>query len=403
MSNVARVQVGIIGAGPAGLLLGRLLGLAGIRFVILERQTRAHVETRIRAGVLEPGSVALLDAAGVSARLHREGLIHEGFEIARGEQRLRINLRALTGKTVMVYGQTDITRDLNAQHEGVGSQILYECEAVTPLDLTGNAARLRCRWQGQTHEFICDYLAGCDGYHGVARASVPMGLMHHLERTHPVSWLGVLADTPPVSPELLYACHPRGFALCSMRSPTRSRYYLQVPATATLDEWPDERFWDELHRRLPASVAAALVTGPAIEKSLAPLRGFVAEPLRHGRLFLAGDAAHIVPPTGAKGLNLAFGDVGALATALVAWFKTGATEGLDAYSPNRLAQVWQAQRFAWWLTALTHSLTDSAFDERMQAAEFAYLVGSASAQQSLAENYLGLPSHHAAPASAPRS
>lgn len=403
MSSVARVQVGIIGAGPAGLLLGRLLGLAGISFVLLERQTRAHVESRIRAGVLEPGSVTLLDAAGVSARLHRESLVHEGFEIAYGEQRLRINLRALTGHAVTVYGQNEITRDLSAQHEAAGSQILYGCEAVTPLDLTGRAARLRYRWQGQADEFVCDYLVGCDGYHGVARASLPAAGVHNIERAYPVSWLGVLADAPPVTPELLYASHPRGFALCSMRSPTRSRYYLEVAATQTLEEWPDERFWDELRARLPASVAAALVTGPAIEKSLAPLRGFVAEPLRHGRLFLAGDAAHIVPPTGAKGLNLAFADVGELAAALIAWFKTGATEGLDAYSPNRLARVWQAQRFAWWLTALTHRLTAAVFDERAQAAEFAYLAGCTHAQQSLAENYLGLSSVGATPPRSTRS
>ena len=315
MSEV-RVQVGIVGAGPAGLMLAHLLGQAGISCVVLERQSRAHVAARIRAGVLEQSSVALLDAAGLGTRLGQEGLCHDGVELAWGGQRLRIDFRALTGCTVTVYGQTEITRDLNAAHDAAGSRVLYAVEDVMLQDLAGPRTRLSCRQGGRARTFICDYLAGCDGFHGVSRASIPAAALHTFERVYPAGWLGVLVEQPPVATELVYARHARGFALCSMRSPTRSRYYVQVGAEEVVEAWSDARFWDELKQRLPAPLAETVATGPAIEKSIAPLRSFVVEPMQYGRLFLAGDAAHIVPPTGAKGLNLALADVATLAAAL---------------------------------------------------------------------------------------
>jgi len=385
-----RVAVCIIGAGPAGLMLGRLLELAGIECVILERQSRAHVAARIRAGVLEHGSVALLERAGVGARLAREGLVHEGIELAWGERRLRIDLRALTGKAVTIYGQTEITRDLTDAHDAAGNRVLYECEDVTLGELEAPLARVSCRRHGRAQTFRCDYVAGCDGYHGVSRHSIPRGVRREFERVYPVGWLGLLADTPPAAAELIYASHARGFALCSMRSPERSRYYLQVGLDEHLADWPDARFWDELRRRLPADIGATLTTGPSIEKSIAPLRSFVAEPLRHGRLLLAGDAAHIVPPTGAKGLNLAFSDVRELAAALVRALAEGDGDALDSYSATCLARIWKAERFSWWFTAATHRLDDEPFGARLQQAELDYLAGSAAAQTSLAENYVGL-------------
>ncbi|MCP5201669.1 MAG: 4-hydroxybenzoate 3-monooxygenase [Gammaproteobacteria bacterium] len=387
----ARVQVVIVGAGPAGLMLGRLLARAGIDCVILERQSRAHVEARIRAGVLEHGAVELLTAAGVGERLQREGLVHDGVELAWGGRRLRIDFRALTGRGVTVYGQTEITRDLNEAHAAAGSRIYYECGEVTVRDLAGPAARVTARHAGSPLGFACDYVAGCDGFHGVCRQAIPAGLRREYERVYPVGWLGVLADTPPVAPELIYAHHERGFALCSMRSTTRSRYYVQVAANEDPAAWNDARFWDELRRRLPHDVADGLVTGPSIEKSVAPLRSFVAEPMRHGRLFLAGDAAHIVPPTGAKGLNLAFADVSVLAAAFVERYAAGSEAALDAYSATCLARVWKAERFSWWFTQLTHRLATDDFGARLQDAEFDYLAGSPAAQQVLAENYVGLP------------
>ncbi len=384
------VQVAIVGAGPAGLTLGLLLAQAGIDFVIVERQSRAHVEGRIRAGVLEQGSVALLERLGVAARLQREGLVHDGVEIAFGGRRLRIDFRALTGRAVTVYGQTEITRDLNAAHDAAGSKVLYECGEVSLHDLDGEQPRLRCTQAGGTHEFRCDFVAGCDGFHGVSRQSIPVAVRREFERVYPVGWLGVLADTPPVSPELIYASHARGFALCSMRSPTRSRYYVQVGADERIEDWPDARFWDELRARLPEDVAAALVTGPAIEKSIAPLRSFVAEPMRHGRLLLAGDAAHIVPPTGAKGLNLALADVRRLGDTLAAWYAKPDPALLDAYSRDSLAHVWKAERFSWWFTSVTHRLDPDPFSARLQCAELDYIAGSQAAMTSLAENYVGL-------------
>jgi p-hydroxybenzoate 3-monooxygenase len=385
-----RVQVGIVGAGPAGLMLARLLGQAGIACAVLERQSRAHVAARIRAGVLEQGSVALLERAAVASRLAGEGLVHEGVELVDGDTRLRIDFHALCASAVTVYGQTEITRDLNAAHEAAGTQVLYECSEVA-LDGVGEGpARLSCRHDGTAREFVCDYIAGCDGYHGVSRASIPAALRCEFERVYPIGWLGVLADTPPVAPELVYARHARGFALCSMRSVTRSRYYVQVPVDEPLAAWPDQRFWDELRARLPAALADVLVTGPAIEKSIAPLRSFVSEPMQYGRLFLAGDAAHIVPPTGAKGLNLALADVAALADALIAHYRDGDDALLESYSTRCLARVWRAERFSWWFTGLTHALDADAFAGRLQQAELDQLASSRAAQQTFAENYCGV-------------
>lgn len=386
---VGRVQVGIVGAGPAGLVLARLLAQAGISCLVVERQSRAHVEARIRAGVLEPASVALLERAGVASRLKQESLRHEGFELAFGDERLRIDLTALTGEAVTVYGQTELTLDLNRLHAATGTNLAYGCEDVTLDGLEGETPELRFTHGGREHRVRCDFIVGCDGFHGVSRASIPAALRRECERIYPVAWLGVLADTPPVSPELVYARHARGFALCSMRSPTRSRYYLQVPATENLAEWPDERFWEELHARLPAVHARALKPAASVEKSMAPLRSFVCETMRHGRLFLAGDAAHIVPPTGAKGLNLALADVARLADGLTAWYFDRDDAPLDAYPTACLARVWQAERFSWWFTSITHQLSDDPFSLRLQEAEFAHLKQSQAAQLALAQGYMG--------------
>ncbi len=387
----AKVQVAIVGAGPSGLLLGRLLDLAGVSFVILERQTRAYVEARIRAGVLEQGSVDLLDQAGVGGRMHREGLVHEGVELAFSGRRARIDFKGLTGGVVTIYGQTEITKDLNEAHAQAGSQILYECEDVGLHDLESPAPRVRFVHDGGINELGCEIVAGCDGYHGVTRQSIPASQRREFERIYPFGWLGVLSDTPPISEELIYVNHERGFALCSMRSMQRSRYYIQVGVEEVIEEWPDERFWEELKARLPDEAAENLVTGPSIEKSIAPLRSFVAEPMRHGNLYLAGDAAHIVPPTGAKGLNLAIADVCVLAQALIEYFKSGDAGGLDTYSDTCLGRIWKAERFSWWLTSITHRLSDEPFARRLQLAEFEYLTRSAAAMTSMAENYVGLP------------
>ena len=384
-----RVQVAIIGAGPAGLLLGQLLHRAGVDNVILESRSQEYVIARVRAGVLESGTVALLERAGVGSRCTAEGLVHDGFDLAFGGARHRIDLKRLTGRSVTVYGQTEITKDLVQARAEAGAETVYEARDVTLEGFDTDKPKISFNGKQRVD---CDFIAGCDGFHGVSRASVPPEAIRLYERVYPFGWLGVLSDTEPVSEELIYVSHERGFALCSMRSRTRSRYYVQCPLSEQLDEWPDERFWKELARRLPRDAAARLQTGPAIEKSIAPLRSFVAEPLRFGRLFLAGDAGHIVPPTGAKGLNLAASDVHYLAEALIAYYVEKNTKGLDEYSARALARVWKAERFSWWMTKLLHRFPEEGdFGRRMQVAELDYVVTSAAAQTALAENYVGLP------------
>jgi p-hydroxybenzoate 3-monooxygenase len=386
-----RTQVAIIGAGPAGLLLGALLHKHGIDHVILERQTPDYVLGRIRAGVLEQVCVDLLDEAGVGERMHREGLPHDGFSLCFGDRHHRIDLHALTGKRVMVYGQTEVTRDLMAARAAAGLTTIYEAENVRPEGFDGHSPVLRYALNGVQHQIEADFIVGCDGFHGVARASVPAKAIENFEKIYPFGWLGVLADVPPVHDELIYANHPRGFALCSMRSKTRVRYYVQCSLDDHVEDWSDERFFGELKRRLPEADAARLVEGPSIEKSIAPLRSFVAEPMRFGRLFLAGDAAHIVPPTGAKGLNLAASDVGMLSRALAEHYR-GSDTGIATYSQRALARVWKAERFSWWFTSLMHRFPDSAgFGQKIQEAELDYLIRSQAAATSLAENYVGLP------------
>ncbi len=369
-------------------MLGRLLEQARIDAVILERKSADYVLGRIRAGVLEWGAVDLLDRAGAGQRMHAEGLVHHGTALTFDGDRLHIDFTGLVGKQVMVYGQTEVTRDLMAIREGT---TIYEAEDVQLHDFD-RRPWVTYRRDGTTHRIDCDFIAGCDGYHGASRASVPEGSIRTFERVYPFGWLGVLVDKPPVDPELIYAHHQRGFALCSQRSPTRSRYYVQVEAQEQVEAWSDDRFWDELRHRLDPETAERLEIGPSIEKSIAQLRSFVAEPLRFGKLFLAGDAAHIVPPTGAKGLNLAMGDVAILADALIEAVQEGSEAGIDSYSARALARIWKAERFSWWMTSLLHVFPETgAFGRRIQRAEFDYLSGSRVAQQSLAENYVGLP------------
>jgi p-hydroxybenzoate 3-monooxygenase len=388
-----RTQVAIIGSGPSGLLLGQLLHDAGIDTVILERKSRDYVLARIRAGVLEQGTVSLLDKVGAGSRLHAEGLPHDGFDLLFGGQRHRIALDRLTGgRHVTIYGQTEMTRDLMDLRAAQGGKTVFEAGDVALHDFDGGNPYVTFRTGGVTQRLDCDFIAGCDGYHGVSRASVPESALTIFERVYPFGWLGILADVPPVSHELIYARSGRGFALCSMRSGTRSRYYVQCGQDERVDDWSDARFWDELRRRLDPETAEALVTGPSIEKSIAPLRSFVAEPIRFGRLFLAGDAAHIVPPTGAKGLNLAASDVHYLSQALIEHFIEGSPAGLDGYSARALARIWKAERFSWWLTSLMHQFPENGpFAQRMQQAELDYLVSSDHAMAALAENYVGLP------------
>jgi p-hydroxybenzoate 3-monooxygenase len=387
-----RVQVAIIGAGPAGLLLGQLLHRAGIDTLILEQRSPEYVLSRIRAGVLEQGTVELLERAGVGERLHVEGLVHEGIELCFDGRRHRIDLHALCGKSVTVYGQTEVTRDLMRARAAAGAVTVYEADAVSLHDIDSDAPRVRYRKAGVEHEVSCDFIAGCDGFHGVSRASVPSAAIKTYERVYPFGWLGVLADVRPVSDELIYANHERGFALCSMRSPTRSRYYVQCSLEDRVEEWSDERFWAELKARLDPAAVANLVTGPSIEKSIAPLRSFVAEPMRFGRLMLAGDAAHIVPPTGAKGLNLAASDVHYLSHALIDHYAGRSMAELDQYSARCLRRVWKAVRFSWWMTSMLHRFPDTgAFGQKIQEAELDYVVGSGAASAALAENYVGLP------------
>jgi p-hydroxybenzoate 3-monooxygenase len=387
-----RTKIAIIGAGPAGLLLGQLLHSCGIDNVILERQPPEYVLARIRAGLLEEGTVKLLDEVGAGARAHREGLVHHGVEFAFNGARHRIDMHAATGKTLMIYGQTEVTLDLMNARKAAGLTTIYRAAEVTPHDFDTDHPRVSYIKDGVTSEIACDFIAGCDGFHGVSRASVPAAAIRTFERIYPFGWLGILSETPPVSPELIYNNHERGFALCTMRSTHRSRYYVQCPLDDHIDQWPDERFWDELKRRLDQKAADQLVTGPSIEKSIAPLRSFVAEPMRFGRMFLAGDASHIVPPTGAKGLNLAASDVHYLSQAFHQYYDEKSSAGIDGYSARALARVWKAVRFSWWMTSMLHKFPDQGeFGARIQIAELDYLVSSQAAMTSLSENYVGLP------------
>ena len=387
-----KTQVAIIGAGPSGLLLGQLLHRQGIDTVILEAKSPEYVLGRIRAGVLEQGAVELIREAGAGQRMDREGHVHEGFTISFDGRRERIDLKNLTGgKTVMVYGQTEVTRDLMEARKASGAVSIYEAHDVKLHDFYSERPRVSFVKDGETIELECDYIAGCDGFHGVSRKSVPQDAIRCFERVYPFGWLGVLSHTPPVAPELIYANHERGFALCSMRSDTLSRYYVQVTQEDKVEDWSDERFWNELRRRLPEDVAASLATGPSIEKSIAPLRSFVAEPMKFGRLFLVGDAAHIVPPTGAKGLNLAASDVYTLYHLLHKACHDGRGEMLDRYSDICLRRIWKAERFSWWMTTLLHKLSDDPFAQRMQLADLDYFTGSLAGRTTIAENYVGLP------------
>jgi p-hydroxybenzoate 3-monooxygenase len=389
---VGKTQVAIIGAGPSGLLLGQLLLKEGIANVVLERQTGEHVLSRIRAGIIETGTVELLEAAGVGERMHRESLVHHGIELCYAGARHRVDFRELVGRSVVVYGQTEITRDLMSARSAAGGATIYEAQEVRLHDIESMRPRVTYRHQGQEQHLECDFIIGCDGFRGVSRASIPHDVLECYERVYPFGWLGIMVDQPPVSEELIYVNHERGFALCSMRSATRSRLYLQCPLEDRIEDWPDERFYDELARRLDPAAAARLERGASIEKSIAPLRSFVAEPMRHGRLFLAGDAAHIVPPTGAKGLNLAASDVHYLWQALLEHYRNASGTQLEAYSARALARVWKAERFSWWMTSLLHRFPNhTGFDLRIQRAELEYLISSRSALASLAENYVGLP------------
>ncbi len=393
MAAEIRTQVAIVGAGPAGLLLGQLLHGAGIDTVIVERRSCEYVLGRIRAGVLESATAELMDEAGVGGRMRRDGLTHTGFEMLVEGRRHRIDLQGLTGgRTVMVYGQTELTRDLVAARRAAGLPTFYEASEVSVHGFDGGQPHLTWRQDGEEHRLECEFIAGCDGFHGVCRASVPASAVRGYERVFPFGWLGVLADTPPVSDELIYVNSEHGFALCSMRSAVRSRYYLQVPLTDQPSQWSDEAFWAELSRRLDAAGRERLITGPSIEKSLVPLRSFVAEPMRFGRLFLAGDAAHIVPPTGAKGLNLAASDVQCLAAALVEHYAEHSESGIDHYSARCLRRIWRAARFSWWFTGLTHRFDDEGpIGVKLQHAELDYLLHSEAGLRTIAENYVGLP------------
>jgi len=388
---LTRTQVVIVGAGPAGLLLGQLLHKEGIDTLILERRSAEYVGGRIRAGVLEQGTVDVLEHAGVASRLRSEGLVHDGVEIGFRGRRHRIDLKALTGKAVTVYGQTEVTHDLMNARAASGAPSVYEAEDVALHGLDGSSARVTYTHRGVAHEVSCDFVAGCDGFHGVSRRSIPASLLKIFERVYPFGWLGLLADVRPPWNELIYASSDRGFALASMRSPTRVRCYVQCSLDDRVENWSDEQFWDEFRRRIGEEFASQVPTVPSLEKSIAPLRSFVAEPMRYGRLFLAGDAAHIVPPTGAKGLNLAVSDVLYLYEALRGHYRERSASSLDDYSPRCLRRIWRAERFSWWMTSQLHSQPEDAFGLRMQQTELEYLFDSHAAQISMAENYVGLP------------
>ncbi|SMH61922.1 4-hydroxybenzoate 3-monooxygenase [Azospirillum agricola] len=388
-----KVQVCIIGGGPSGLLLSQLLHLKGIDTIVLEKHSREHVLARIRAGVLEHGFAALMREARCGERMDREGEIHEGFFIAHDGVMDRVDLHKHSGgSSVVVYGQTELTRDLYEARDRMDGKVVHDAADVTPHDLKSDAPYVTYRDGDRIVRVDCDFVIGADGFHGVSRKSIPKEILREHERVYPFGWLGVLSRTKPVSPELIYSRHERGFALCSLRSQVLSRYYIQVPLTDKVEDWSDEAFWDELKRRLPADVAASLITGPSIEKSIAPLRSFVAEPMRYGRLFLAGDAAHIVPPTGARGLNSAASDIYYLYHAMVDHYEKGDDSGLDDYSRKALARVWKAQRFSWWMTTMLHRFPDSgSYEAKLQETELEYLFSSEKALGSLAENYVGLP------------
>ncbi len=386
-----RVQVGIIGGGPAGLLLSQILHRGGVSSAVLEARSRAYVLERIRAGVLEWGSVEVLRSAGVGERMDREGHVHDGIGIAwSGRGLFVIDTRKYAGRSMMAYGQTNITEDLYAARDAMGGTVIDEAEDVMPHDVAGPAPYLTYRKGGATHRIDCDFIAGCDGFHGVSRSVIPDSVLHTVEKIYPFGWLGVLSETPPLD-DIVYARHARGFALASQRNPMLSRYYIQVPLDTQIEDWPDDKFWSELKRRFPPEIAERIVTGPSIEKSIAPLRSFVAEPMNHGRLFLAGDAAHIVPPTGAKGLNLAISDVFYLSRALIEHYK-GNDHYLESYSDMALRRVWSAARFSWWLTMLLHRFPDQTdFDERAHESELDYIGRSENAKGSMCEQYAGLP------------
>ncbi|MBV6271398.1 4-hydroxybenzoate 3-monooxygenase [Alcaligenaceae bacterium CGII-47] len=387
-----KTQVAIIGAGPSGLLLGQLLHRQGIDTVILEAKTPEYVLSRIRAGVLEYGFVDLMREAGASERMDREGLVHEGFSLDFNGRRERIDMAGLTGgHSVMVYGQTDLTEDLMAIRKTSGAPIIYEAANVQLHDFYTDAPRVTFEHKGEKITLECDYIAGCDGFHGVSRQSAPQDKIRNFERVYPFGWLGLLSDTPPIEEELLYIHNPRGFALCSMRSTTRSRYYLQCSLAEHVEEWSDDRFWSELSLRLPKDIAGQLITGPSLEKSIAPLRSFVAEPMKFGRMFLVGDAAHIVPPTGAKGLNLASSDVYTLYHALRGTYHEGRADLLDKYSEICLRRIWKAERFSWWMTMLLHTFDEDPFSQRIQQAEQDYYTSTVAGRTTIAENYVGLP------------
>ena len=387
-----KTEVAIVGAGPAGLLLGHLLRAEGVEVVVVERASPDYVLGRIRAGVLERTTTDLMDRLGLGERMHPEGLPHDGFHLADGERLIRIDIAGLTGRQVMVYGQTELTRDLMEAAPARGLQVIYEAADVALFDVEGDAPYLTYVKDGVEHRIDAQFICGCDGFHGPSRKAIPAATATEYEKIYPFGWLGILADVPPCNHELIYANHERGFALASMRSETRSRYYVQVPLDEKLEEWPDDRVWDELSIRLGPQAAAHITRGPALEKSIAPLRSYVFEPMRRGRLMLAGDSAHIVPPTGAKGLNLAASDVHYLSEALVRYFRHGDADAIARYSQKALARIWKAERFSWQLTRLMHRFPENdAFDRRMQLADLDYIASSVAAQTSIAENYVGLP------------
>ncbi|WP_069300579.1 4-hydroxybenzoate 3-monooxygenase [Neptunicoccus sediminis] len=387
-----KTQVAIIGGGPSGLLLSQLLDKHGIDSIVLERKTKDYVLGRIRAGVLEQGLVGLMEQAGCAERMHAEGYPHDGTLVSYGDEIFRIDFAELTGKPVMVYGQTEVTRDLYAAREKAGGKIEFEVEDVVINDANSDAPYVTYTVAGESRRIECDFVAGCDGFHGVSRQTIPLDVRKEYEKVYPFGWLGILSETPPVNHELIYSNSERGFALCSMRNENLSRYYIQCSLSDSPKDWTDEAFWMELKRRLPKETADALVTGPSIEKSIAPLRSFVTEPMRWGRLFLCGDAAHIVPPTGAKGLNTAASDVNYLFNGLRDYYENGSEDGIDAYSEKALKRVWKAERFSWWFSSLMHRYPDqSGFDLKMQIADLEFLRSNKAAQQAMAENYVGLP------------